>query len=94
MEVDPNVPVINVGNRQNPSYMPADVCIVEPGQPAKTKLSPMQTQKMIQFAVRSPGENADSIVNQGAEVLGIKPKLNETLVSDIHFNPVEYNISG
>ncbi|KKA19108.1 Qde2-like protein [Rasamsonia emersonii CBS 393.64] len=77
--LDPNVPVINVGTRQNPSYLPAEVCIVEPGQPANTKLSPQQTQKMIQFAVRSPGENADSIVNNGTQVLGIQPRLNDIL---------------
>lgn len=91
MALDPNLPVINVGTRENPSYLPAEVCIVQPGQPAKTKLSPQQTQKMIQFAVRSPGENANSIMEKGTQVLGIKPRLNNTLVSD-DFKPTQYYI--
>ena len=76
------MPVINVGTRQNPSYLPADVCIVLPGQPSDTKLSPAQTQQMIRFAVRKPAQNAQSIVTRGAQVLGIEPSTNKTLVSN------------
>jgi eukaryotic translation initiation factor 2C len=75
------MPVINVGTRQNPSYLPADVCIVLPGQPSGAKLSPTQTQQMIRFAVRRPAQNAQSIFTSGARVLGIEPPTNTTLVS-------------
>lgn len=78
------MPVINVGTRQNPSYLPTDVCIVLPGQPSGAKLSPTQTQQMIRFAVRRPAQNAQSIVTSGARVLGIEPPTNTTLVSIIH----------
>lgn len=72
---------MNVGSRDMPSYVPADVCEVIPGQPAKMKLSANQTAQMISFAVRSPGENADSIVQQGAPLLGFSPATNNVLVS-------------
>jgi hypothetical protein len=78
---DPNMPVINVGTRQNPSYLPPDVCVVLPGQPSGMKLTPGQTQQMIRFAVRRPAANARSIVTSGARLLGIEPPINTTLVS-------------
>jgi hypothetical protein len=63
-----------------PSYVPADVCEVIAGQPAKMKLSANQTAQMISFAVRSAGENADSIVQHGAPLLGFSPATNDVLV--------------
>lgn len=72
------MPVVNVGNKQNPSYLPVDVCIVEPGQPAGSKLTPNQTRNMLNFAVRAPALNAQSIVRQGSQVLGLTG--NPTLV--------------
>jgi hypothetical protein len=77
---NPGLPVVNVGNRQNPSYLPPQVCDVLPGQPSKAKLSASQTQSMIRFAVRKPAQNAKSIVTSGAHLLGFNPT-NPTLVS-------------
>lgn len=74
------MPVVNVGTRENPSYLPVEVCLVEPGQPAKSKLTPMQTRNMLSFAVRGPASNAYSIVSKGTAVLGLKNLLNPTLV--------------
>jgi eukaryotic translation initiation factor 2C len=71
--------VINVGTRDSPSYLPAQVCEVMPGQPANAKLSPAQTQQMIRFAVRKPTYNAQSIVMSGGQLLGFDPT-NATLV--------------
>jgi hypothetical protein len=76
-----DMPVVNVGNRGNPSYLPADVCQVISGQPATTKLTPSQTQQMIRFAVRRPAQNAQSIVTNGARILGLQPATNTILVS-------------
>lgn len=73
MDLDPKMPVVNVGTRENPSYLPVEVCMVEPGQPAKAKLSPNQTRNMLNFAVRSPPQNAESIVSTGLRVLGLAP---------------------
>jgi len=80
---DPKLPVVNVGSRQNPSYLPPDVCMVLPGQPSRSKLSASQTQQMIRFAVRKPTHNAQSIVTAGARMLGFAPT-NPTLVRSIY----------
>ncbi|EXV00311.1 PAZ domain protein [Metarhizium robertsii] len=34
----PQLPLINYGNRENPMYLPAEVCVVFAGQPSKSKL--------------------------------------------------------
>jgi hypothetical protein len=73
-------PVVNVGNRENPNYLPAEVCQVLPGQTIKRRLSPEQTQVMITFACRKPFENAGSIVGDGKAVLGINPTANSVAV--------------
>lgn len=74
------MPVVNVGSIEKPSYLPVEVCQVEAGQPAKTKLSPNQTREMLKFAVRSPAQNASSIVTKGMETLGLGDPINATLV--------------
>lgn len=81
LEASDRYPVVNVGSRSNPSYLIAEACEVLPGQAANTKLSPNQTASMIRFAVRSPGENADAIVENGTKVLGFAPQANSTLKS-------------
>lgn len=80
VKTDPKIPVVNVGTRESPSYLPAEVCFVQPGQPAGVKLAPNQTRNMLNFAVRSPAENAKFIVEKGVQVLGLSTQ-NETLVS-------------
>ena len=50
--MNPDFPVVNVGNRDKPVYLPVEVCEVEAGQPVKNKLSPRQTQNMLNFAVK------------------------------------------
>jgi eukaryotic translation initiation factor 2C len=78
-----NLPVVNVGNRENPSYLPAEVCVVLPGQTINRRLSPDQTQQMITFACRKPWENGNSIVGDGKAVLGLNPSPNSILVSSV-----------
>ncbi|KAI0454625.1 ribonuclease H-like domain-containing protein [Xylaria acuta] len=68
---DVHLPVVNVGTGEDPSYLPAQVCKVVPGQRAKHHLSPPQTQKMIDFAVRGPADNAQSIVSTALPTAGI-----------------------
>ncbi|CZT04105.1 related to argonaute like post-transcriptional gene silencing protein QDE-2 [Rhynchosporium agropyri] len=69
--LDPRNPVVNVGNKENPNYLPAEVCLVLPGQPVKRRLGPDQTAEMIKFACRKPYANADSIIGDGRNVLGL-----------------------
>ncbi|KAK2752575.1 hypothetical protein FQN55_006688 [Onygenales sp. PD_40] len=78
-ELDPRFPVVNVGTKETPNYLPAEVCQVLHGQPANSKINPVQTQNMIKFAVRTPAENARSITTSGANVLGVVPQLNAML---------------
>lgn len=85
------MPVINVGTRERPIYLPVEVCQVEAGQPATTKLTGNQTQNMLGFAVmgRRPAQNAQSIVSKGVGMLGLEP-LNATLVrfASIHLSTI------
>lgn len=74
-------PVVNVGTNNNPSYLPAEVCVVLPGQSAMAKLSGDQTRNMIRFAVRGPWLNAESIVNDGLLTGGLSTETNPLLVS-------------
>jgi hypothetical protein len=67
----PDFPVVNVGTRENPIYLPPEVCVVMPGQSADSKLDPGQTQQMIRFAVRKPADNANSIVHEGLSIVGL-----------------------
>lgn len=91
---DPTLPVINVGTKDNPSYLPVDVCDVRAGQPAGTKLSSSQTQQMIRFAVRRPLQNAQSIVTSGGRLLGFEPT-NPTLNAfDINVPPKLITVPG
>ena len=80
IQLESRAPVVNVGNRENPNYLPAEVCQVLPGQTIKRRLSPEQTQAMITFACRKPYENAESIVGDGKAVLGLNPTANSIAV--------------
>ncbi|KAJ6172607.1 Qde2 [Penicillium chermesinum] len=83
IDVDPKMPVINTGTRQNPIYLPVEVCEVQPGQTFGSKIGPMQTAAMLNFAVRGrkPGHNAQSIVTKGVDMLGLNESDNGTLAS-------------
>ncbi|RYC64189.1 hypothetical protein CHU98_g2038 [Xylaria longipes] len=76
---NPSLPIINVGTLENPSYMPAQVCIVMPGQRANHHLSAPQTTSMINFAVRGPADNAHSIVSKGLSTAGISDNTSSQL---------------
>ncbi|KAK4075706.1 hypothetical protein Trihar35433_2266 [Trichoderma harzianum] len=76
---DTQLPVINVGDRANPNYLPLQVCYVLPGQPCNTTLSTAQAQQMIRFAVRKPFDNATSIVTKGLKIAGLSSETNPLL---------------
>jgi eukaryotic translation initiation factor 2C len=69
--MDPKWPVVNVGSRDRPSYLPAEVCEALPGQQMRRKLGPDETRAMIEFACRKPKANADNILQDGQSVLGL-----------------------
>ncbi|KAL5610456.1 hypothetical protein FOBRF1_006573 [Fusarium oxysporum] len=78
---DPQLPLVNCGNRDNPMYLPAEVCVVLPGQPSKSKLNGSQAQQMIRHAVRKPWENAKSIYSEGVQTVGLDENTNVLLRS-------------
>lgn len=80
MSLNTAFPVMNVGTRGNPMYMPVDCCMVIPGQASMKKLDPEQTAEMIRFACRRPHLNAQSITSDGLAVLGLDANSNSTLV--------------
>jgi eukaryotic translation initiation factor 2C len=92
---DPALPVVNVGNRENPVYLPADVCVVVAGQPSSAKLSDVQTQKMVSFAVRGPAMNAASIIASAPRLLGLETPANTTLNSfGVQMTPELITVQG
>lgn len=54
-----------------------------PGQNSQSKLDPAQTQQMIQFAVRKPWENANSITQEGVRTVGLLSPANVNLVRSL-----------
>ena len=70
-QVSDQLPVVNVGNSQHPSYLPLSACFV-PTQPAKWKLTPDETALMQKFAVRAPHLNAESITTDAFLTLGLE----------------------
>ncbi|KAL8294351.1 hypothetical protein RB597_007939 [Gaeumannomyces tritici] len=90
-----DLPVVNVGTRENPTYLPPEVCIVIPGQCANSKLDPTQTQQMIRFAVRKPGDNANSIVYEGLSTIGLSNNTNSLLSQfGVSINPGLITVPG
>lgn len=75
--------MVNVGNKENPSYLPAEVCHILPGQTIKRRLSPEQTAQMILAACRKPWENANSIIGDGRNVLGLNQAVKSIAVSTL-----------
>lgn len=79
---DERLPVVNVGSKANPVYLPAQVCEVMLGQKARVKLEAEQTSRMISYAIRrpAPAQNALSIAQEGLSMVGMSPS-NRLLVS-------------
>ncbi len=69
--MDLSLPLVNVGDRKRPIYVPAEKCDIVAGQPVKGKLTPTEAQKMIKFACRSPYHNAESLTTLGRTVLSL-----------------------
>ncbi|KAL9005566.1 MAG: hypothetical protein Q9188_001658 [Gyalolechia gomerana] len=83
----PLEPVINVGTREKPSWVPPELLTVEPGQQYRRKLDGQQTDKMLGFAVRKPAENARRIVEQGAPMMGLSETSRNLLAFGISVTP-------
>ncbi|KAK6347975.1 hypothetical protein TWF718_005795 [Orbilia javanica] len=66
----PLLPVVNVGNKERPNWLPAELCTVTPGQPFKGTLDGANTSSLITFACNPPTKNANIITSAGLKALG------------------------
>ncbi|KAF7717627.1 RNA interference and gene silencing protein [Penicillium ucsense] len=66
------MPVMNVGNKQRPVYLPVDVLVIPPGRVFRGELNTIQRQNIIKFSCRRPPQNYDSITDNGLDITGIK----------------------
>ncbi|KAF2220482.1 Piwi domain-containing protein [Elsinoe ampelina] len=74
-DVDHGWPVLNVGTRAKPTWIPLQLCLVSPAQAVKRMLSGDQTSAMINFAARPPNVNVHRILTEGVPMF--KLALNE-----------------
>ena len=91
-------PVVNYGTKEDPKWIPAELCSVLPGQLAKRLLLGPQTSEMIKFAARRPYQNAESITGPGLQVAKINPMANGLNVAlsqfGIKVNPQLLTVPG
>ncbi|KAJ5281121.1 hypothetical protein N7478_006493 [Penicillium angulare] len=66
-----NLPVLNLGSRQRPVYVPQECCRILPGQVFRGELVTSQRQNMITFSCRRPPNNYKSITETGLGIMGI-----------------------
>ena len=67
------MPLIDLGAPGKSNYIPAELCIIEPGEPHLGKLSPNETSEMLRVASRKPAANAGLITGTGLTRMGINP---------------------
>ena len=68
-----DLPVVNIGNKDKPNWMPAELCEIEQGSVYRDKLNDTETSEMIRYACNPPRINAEKIINNGFPSLGFKP---------------------
>ncbi|KAG9251476.1 ribonuclease H-like domain-containing protein [Emericellopsis atlantica] len=62
-------PLLDLGNAQKPSFFPAELIEIEPGQPVKAKLNGTETSKMLLHACKKPQVNARILEDTSRQVL-------------------------
>ncbi|KAJ7577907.1 argonaute-like protein [Mycena floridula] len=68
-----DLPVVNVGSKAKASYIPAELCEIEPGQAFRGRLGDNETRSMLNLAVNPPKVNAEHIVGEGFHRMGLNP---------------------
>ena len=74
----PNL-LVDLGTKEKPNFVPAELCQILPDQPFRGKLSDNHTAAMIKYACNPPADNARSIVQEGLTSLGLIGTSNQTL---------------
>lgn len=67
----PELLLVDVGGQKS-NLLPPELCQILPNQPYRGKLTEEHTAAMITTAARPPNINAQSITNQGLDLLGFK----------------------
>jgi eukaryotic translation initiation factor 2C len=68
---EPDLPLVDVGGQKS-NLLPPELCQILPNQPYRGKLTEEHTAAMITAAARPPNINAQSITNQGLDLLGFR----------------------
>lgn len=77
----PLYPVVNIGNKRMPIYLPPEVCEILPGQGRSSRLDASQTGKLIKFANMQGYRKANLIASSGISTIGLDSNTNPKLVS-------------
>lgn len=83
------LPVVNVGSKEMPVYVPPELCEVPRGQHApmrRVTLSGEQTTRMLNSAVRRPAENFKVIMDHGLQAVGLTSVNSLLLVRQIYIS--------
>ncbi|OTA55625.1 Piwi-domain-containing protein [Hypoxylon sp. EC38] len=78
-EVVKNLPVVNVGTRQKPIYLPSELCKILSGQKAKVDLDERQKNTVTKTSIRDPVDNMGDIVRHGIKTIGLSKTDNRML---------------
>lgn len=85
LDVSQVLTVFSSGTKDDPIWIPAELCTVMPGQPYGRKLNGNQTTRMLTIAARPPAENASRIMAEdgGLGLIGVLPEVSENLVCSL-----------
>ena len=74
--------VFSSGTKDDPIWIPAELCNVIPGQHYRNMLNGSQTARMLTVAARPPAENAARIMadDGGLGLIGVLPEESKNLV--------------
>ena len=74
--------VSSSGTKDDPIWIPAELCNIVPGQNYWRQLNGNQTTRMLKIAARPPAENAARIMAEdgGLGLIGVLPEESEILV--------------
>ncbi|KAK0452966.1 argonaute-like protein [Desarmillaria tabescens] len=68
-----DLPVVNVGSIKKPTWLPAELCTIEAGNPYRGRLGEQEVSQMIRLACNPPRVNAEFIVDEGFQRLSLSP---------------------
>lgn len=86
--------MVNLGTPQKPNWIPAELCLIEPGNAYRGKLSDKETAQMIRYACNVPRVNAEQIMSNGLPAMGVAPIQSPANGFNIDIDPRMSEIPG